>query len=108
MLQEHNFVWNYNEFCFYRLYLALESYKKVNNHLEIPSKFVIPNSEMWPKIVRGYKLGFLAEKLRNDDKKFVEYRSMLDKLGFDFSKYREVISPERALEAIKVFFISHT
>jgi len=87
--------------------LALSSYKKLYNHLEIPSRFDIPNSESWPKMVRGYKLGSLAEKLRNDDKKFAEYRSILDKLGFDFSKYKVVVSPEHALEAIKIFISMH-
>lgn len=50
--------------------MALQTYKKVNGHVNVPQSFVVPDNDKWPEEIRGEKkrcstmIG-LSERLQN-------------------------------------------
>jgi hypothetical protein len=33
--------------------VALQTYKKVNGHVNVPQSFVVPDNDKWPEEIRG-------------------------------------------------------
>jgi len=74
---------------------ALDVYKSIYGNLRVPSKFSIPESEPWPRLARGLKLGVRVAAIRSAGryvKEHPERKEELDALGFEW-RLREV--PQR-------------
>ena len=64
-LEEQGFVWDVHEKQWKEVVLALEKYKEVEGHLEVPYKFEVPLSDDWPEEVRGMALGEKVNSIRS-------------------------------------------
>jgi hypothetical protein len=66
---------------------ALATYKQLRGDLEVPFKFVVPESEEWRKGMWGMKLGHMVQSIRSKNA-FVdgnpERRQWLEEAGFRF------------------------
>ena len=67
-----------------RLLLALETYKRLNDHLRVSQKFVVPDSRDWPEDLWGLRLGLSLKHIRNRGD-WADLRPQLEEMGFDFS-----------------------
>jgi hypothetical protein len=66
---------------------ALKFYKEVYGDVRVPSKFVIPDSDPWPRLTRGVKLGTRVAAIRSAGRYIrdkPERKAELDKLGFEW------------------------
>ena len=67
---------------------ALKTYKEVYGNLRVPSKFVIPNEEPWPRMTRKMRLGIKVSTIRSSGryiKQYPERKALLDSWGFEWS-----------------------
>ena len=92
-----------NDVRFRKVFLALQTYRKLYGDLLVPQPFAVPfNSDDWPKATWGLRLGARVNAIRSQGT-FVnnnpERRHMLDDLGFVWSlpktaRRRRVARPE--------------
>lgn len=67
------------------VYAALETYKSLYNHVNVPADFTVPCSPRWREDLWGLKLGYRVRNIRyrgdfvNADRKLFD---QLDRLGF--------------------------
>lgn len=66
---------------------ALKLYKELYGNLRVASKFVVPDSDPWPRLTRNMKLGVRVAAIRSTGR-FVrghpERKAELDELGFEW------------------------
>jgi hypothetical protein len=85
---------------------ALVSFKDIYGHLNIPAKFVVPDtdaSDAWPKETHGLKLGAIASTLRRKDV-WRDKRPWLQSLGFDYAEPRIRRWQNQVFPAFKKYF----
>lgn len=92
------FVWDVSEYNFIRFLKALRHYDRLekesltlrgeNSAIRVPSKYVIPNDERWPKEFWGYQLGAKCMAVRQKKlyiKSDPERKQALEDIGFRFN-----------------------
>ncbi|CAE8626161.1 unnamed protein product [Polarella glacialis] len=106
LLEELGFVWDRQDFVFTsQLLPALKIYRKQFGHLDIPSSFVMPESQEVPDLLQGFKLGQLVTRIRStrvlvkDNSERVE---VLDELGFVWNS-EEFFFEEKVIPAMRWF-----
>jgi hypothetical protein len=68
--------------------LALLTFKNLNGHLQVPSKFKVPDDDpRWPEQTRGIHLGTLTSHIRLDGS-YAKHHEELRTMGFNFNKFR--------------------
>ena len=70
---------------FNQIWKALTIYKQLNNDVDVPSKFVVPESDDWPSDLKDFPLGkyLFRIKYRGD---FPEYNEKFASIGFQINK----------------------
>lgn len=66
------------------IYQAIQVYKDIYGDLRIPSKFIVPNEEPWPRVSRNVKLGVRVAAIRSAGryvKDHPERKAQLDEIG---------------------------
>ena len=78
---------------------GLTVHKHVYGHLRVPSKFVVPDHEPWPRLCRNMKLGVRVAAMRSAGRYIKDRRERkedLDKLGFEWqlrsNTYKQQVS----------------
>ena len=67
-----------------RLKPALEQFKKLNGHLRVPVRFVIPSdSPDWPGEMVGIKLGMTVHSISNRANFYREHRAEMREMGVE-------------------------
>lgn len=89
-LEVLGFVWETgrDKRGFGHIYGALQVYKLVYGHLNVPVNFVVPYEDPWPTEIGGMKLGIRVNHIRNRGD-WAQYRHALDQLGFVWSAWRD-------------------
>jgi len=107
-LNQMGFIWNPEDKRFAEVILALQKFRELNGHLNIPTQFVIPMSNNWPSEVHGLALGEKVRKIR-EEKRFLRSKpqrtQQLEELGFVWTskndqKFQALVT---ALEAYKAY-----
>lgn len=68
---------------------ALLTYKKLNNNLFIPRKFIVPSTEEYASELWGMKLGNAVSGIRTGVSCYLHKREELEKIGFCFDVIKE-------------------
>jgi len=67
---------------------ALAVFKNIHGHCRVPSKYIVPDDDRWPRICRNSKLGVRIAAIRSTGR-FVrdhpERKNQLDQLEFEWS-----------------------
>lgn len=63
-------------------------FKEKYGHVNVPSNFVVPSDDAWPKSFHGIKLGYRIGHIRNRGD-FPELREELDAMGFQWDIWRD-------------------
>jgi len=63
-LNELKFIWGRLQPEYNLVVEALLVFKEIEGHLNVPSKFVVPCNQLWPKSVWRLKLGYLVSDIR--------------------------------------------
>ena len=85
--------------------LAMRHYKKEYGSLRVPSKFVVPDSDDWPRLTRGLKLGVRVAAIRSAGryvKDHPERKQELDDLEFEW-RLREMSSTNGQVSSAELF-----
>lgn len=92
---------------------ALKIYKDLHGDLRIQSKFVVPDEEPWPRMLRKLKLGVRIAAVRSAGRYVKDHpdrKLMLDNLGFEWrirdNTYRQQVVEEQfdqMLEALTLY-----
>ena len=89
-----------------RLKCALLTYRLQYNDLNVPSRFVIPNSRDWAEDLWGMKLGSTVSRIRNRGD-YSTYRGELQEMGFSFDSQRTVHGWEKVSRALLTYQSLH-
>ncbi|KAF0722163.1 hypothetical protein Ae201684P_020151 [Aphanomyces euteiches] len=83
-LDEIGFVWDDNQHQWSLLMEALEIFKKIYGHVNVPSGFEVPEDDpVWPNYLWGMKLGTRIGPIRRGQTKLtLEKRQELEKMNF--------------------------
>jgi len=85
-LEELGFVWDHYEWEWSeRILPALSMFHRVNGHCRVPSSFVVPSKEPWPRRSWGLKLGYVVSNIRSADAYSAQVtrdKPQLEALGF--------------------------
>lgn len=97
-LDRIGFVWDVSEESFQLFYQALQQFAKLHRvgsysvlsrkPLRVPSQFVVPKEEPWPKSLWGYPLGEKCSAVRSKQlyvKRCSRRQQLLEDLGFRFN-----------------------
>jgi len=79
---------------------SLRVYKDLYGELRVPSKFVVPDDNAWPRLTRNLKLGVRVAAMRSAGryvKDHPERKAELDELGFEW-RLREVTHKQQVGE----------
>lgn len=85
--------------------LAMRHYKNIYGSLRVPSKFIVPNTEDWPRLSRGLKLGVRVAAIRSAGryvKDHPERKQELDDLEFEW-RLREVSMTHGQVSSAELF-----
>ncbi|KAJ1392689.1 hypothetical protein B484DRAFT_340660, partial [Ochromonadaceae sp. CCMP2298] len=69
------------------LFEGLQTYREIHGDLRIPSKFIVPEEDPWPRLARGLKLGVRVAAIRSAGryvKDHPERKIQLDEIGFEW------------------------
>ena len=67
---------------------ALSTYKDIHGDLMIPSRYVVPDEDPWPRLARGIALGVRVASIRSSGAYILnhpERKQKLDEMGFHWS-----------------------
>ncbi len=84
---------------------ALIAYKDIHGDLMIPSRFVVPDEDSWPRLTRGIALGVRVASIRSSGAYILnhpERKQKLDELGFHWSASSYSKPRKEAPASIKV------
>ncbi|ETV99610.1 hypothetical protein H310_08261 [Aphanomyces invadans] len=87
-LDKVGFIWDMRQHKWTLVIEALNTYLKLNGHVIVPRRFVIPqNDERWPQDTWNWKLGRIVDNIRLRLKKdlHADRVAALDQLGFVWS-----------------------
>jgi hypothetical protein len=105
-LEELGFVWDHYEWEWSgRILPALSAFHRVNGHCRVPSSFVVPSKEPWPRRSWGLKLGYVVSNIRSADAYSAQVtrdKPQLEALGFVWDFFESEWS-ERILPALEGF-----
>jgi hypothetical protein len=88
-LNDMGFIWNKrNRLNGVDLLNILHTYKSIHGNINIPSNYVIPNEDPWPKSLYGWCLGSRIAHIRNRGD-YHELREDLDFLNFPWDVWRD-------------------
>jgi hypothetical protein len=83
------------------IFQSMKLYRELYGDLRIPSKYVIPDEEPWPRLCRNLKLGVRIAAMRSAGryvKDHPERKALLDSLGFEWrirdNTYRQQVVEE--------------
>lgn len=65
-VEEMGLVWQLGDPKVELVYLAFKVYKNVHSHCDVPIEFVVPNSDEWPNITWGLRLGDILHSIRSE------------------------------------------
>lgn len=92
---------------------AVKAYREIYGDLRVPSKFVVPFEDPWPRVCRGHKLGARLSSIRSAGrfvKDHPERKAELDRLGFEWrmrdNTYKQQVGEdlfEQVYEALKCY-----
>jgi len=93
---------------------ALRQYKTVFGDIRVPSKFVVPDTNDWPRVTRGLKLGVRVAAIRSAGryvKDHPERKAELEALGFEWRLREQNIKEgekgteqfEQIMEALHIY-----
>ena len=84
------------------------AYRKKMGHMNIPTSFIVPRDQNWPRNMWGFKLGALSQKvrqLRHSKALSTDLRSRLTELGFVWdTKQRNFEAVQEALNIYKSIY----
>ena len=84
---------------------SLAVFKKLYGHCRVPSKFVVPDDDIWPRVCRNSKLGVRVAAIRSTGR-FVrdhpDRKNQLDQLAFEWS-IRDSPSVKKEVEDEELF-----
>lgn len=89
---------------------AIEKFKALHGSLDIPLRFVIPASTVWPKELHGFQLGRRLEQLQTSNDFYREHSDKVEalaKLGWDMRRSKlvdEWIIAQRGLKTYKQIY----
>ncbi|KAL3660817.1 hypothetical protein V7S43_014219 [Phytophthora oleae] len=88
VLKKLGFVWDhYWAKWNSRIFPALEMFKLVNDHANIPAAFVVPCAKPWPEKLHGLQIGGIINNIRQRCNYFNQIARNVDRLtalGFEF------------------------
>ena len=65
LLDEMGFVWKADPWES-EVLPGLEAFRAIHGHLNVPTRFVVPDEAPWPETCRGLKLGSRVQHIRHD------------------------------------------
>ena len=83
--------------------IALMHYKTTFDNVRVPSKFVVPDTDDWPRVTRGLKLGVRVAAIRSAGRYVKDHpvrKAELEALGFEW-RLRELPPPSGGQESDK-------
>jgi len=86
--------------------VALRHYKALYNDVRVTSKFVVPETEDWPVVTRGLKLGTRVAAIRSAGryvKDHPERKAALQELGFEYSMRENRVALQQTVEALQIY-----
>lgn len=80
-LRHRGIIFDTAELKFNKAKTALVNFKKINGHMMVPTRFVVPsNNHNWPRDTWGLKLGGVVSKIRGGD--YSDKQEELLRIGF--------------------------
>jgi hypothetical protein len=87
---------------------ALVAYKEINGDLEVPYRFEVPPTDLWPEHLWGMKLGGTVSDIRSSEtyvRNDPERRQWLASIGFEWDEFER--RWESAQEALETYLQEH-
>lgn len=85
-LNELGFVWNIKDYKFFKLLQVILRYKDIYGHVNVPVRYIVPESLEFPISFHGYRLGFIWHRFRRGymfyNDKYLQQLSQLDLLQY--------------------------
>ncbi|EGZ07093.1 hypothetical protein PHYSODRAFT_362379 [Phytophthora sojae] len=94
--------WKWSE----RIMPAFEAFHRLHGHCRVPTRFVVPSDERWPKLSWGLKLGIVVDNIRNRGTYSTQIsrdKTRLVEMGFVWDLYESEWS-ERIMPALETFY----
>jgi hypothetical protein len=84
---------------------ALQTFKDLYGDLNVPSQYVVPNKQKWPRLLWGMRLGDSVDSIRGGFS-FTSRKSDLIGLGFDYNS-RELYGYDVTKRALEIYKSLH-